>query len=219
MTQSGALGRGALFLSVLAGVSYVASWNLGLAPALEIAWKGAGVALLAVYAGLRARTLDGWLIALVMALGALGDVLLDAAGLVVGALAFLAGHLVAIGLYLRNRRPRLTLTQKALAGVLPPATALIAAGLIGDPKMIPGVVVYALGVSLMAACAWTSRFPRLRTGLGAVMFTASDLLIFARGGPLAGAAWIGLAIWGLYYAGQLMICLGVTDTLSAARRA
>ncbi len=44
-----------------------------------MAWKGAGVALLAVYAALKARNLDGWLICAVMAFGALGDVLLEAA--------------------------------------------------------------------------------------------------------------------------------------------
>ena len=70
----------------------------------------------------------------------------------------------------------------------------------------------------MAACALISRFPVALTGLGALMFVLSDLFIFARAGPLAQAAWIGLAIWTLYYVGQLMICLGVVRTLERDRR-
>jgi len=46
----------------------------------------------------------------------------------------------------------------------------------------PGVAVYSLGLALMAATAWTSRFPRFRVGIGAVMFLVSDLLIFGRMG-------------------------------------
>ena len=66
----------------------------------------------------------------------------------------------------------------------------------------------------MAAAAWTSRFPRYLVGTGAMMFLASDLIIFARMGPLAGAVGAGLAIWLLYYAGQVLVTLGVTRVLS-----
>ena len=182
-----------------------------------MAWKGAGVGLLAVYAALRARTLDGWLICAVMALGALGDVLLEAVGLETGAVAFLAGHMVAIWLYLRHRRAGLTLSQRLLAIGLVPATVIVAYLLPADRAGAPGVALYATGLALMAAAAWTSRFPRYRVGLGALMFVASDLFIFARSGPLADAAWIGLAVWALYYLGQLMICVGVTDALAEQR--
>ena len=94
---------------------------------------------------------------------------------------------------------------------------LVAFLLPSDRAGAPGVALYALGLSLMAAFAWTSRFPRYRVGLGALMFLVSDLLIFARSGPLAHAAWIGFSIWGLYYAGQALICLGVTGTLAKGR--
>lgn len=214
MTRSGVLGRAALVLSVVAGFSYVLSWGLPLAPGASTVWKGAGVALLAVYAGTRAHNLDGWLIAAVLAFGALGDVLLETSGLMIGAVAFLLGHVTAIGLYIRNRRPVLTRSQLLLALVLPPASVTIAVAALADKSQAPGVIVYVLGLSVMAACAWTSRFPRILTGLGAIMFVASDLLIFARMGPLAGAAWIGLAIWGLYYVGQVLICIGVVATLT-----
>jgi uncharacterized membrane protein YhhN len=49
-----------------------------------------------------------------------------------------------------------------------------------------------------------------------LLFAASDLLIFARSGPLAGVAWAGFAVWPLYFAGQSMICVGVVRTLAQA---
>lgn len=204
-----------LALSVAAGLSFMAGWDWDLPHAAMLAWKGAGVGLLALYAALRARTADDWWIAAVMALGALGDVLLDIK-LVYGALAFLAGHLLAIGLYWRNRRPRPTVTQTLLAVVLVPSTVVIAWLLPDDRAGAGPIALYALGLSLMAATAWISRFPRFRTGIGAQMFLVSDLLIFARQGPLHGQAWVGFAVWSLYYLGQLLIVLGVTQTLAVA---
>ncbi len=204
-----------LAAAILAGVSYVGSWGLHLPLAANTVWKGAGVGLLAVYAGLKARRLDGWLICAVMGFGALGDMLIEALGMVAGALAFLVGHLIAIGLYLRHRRPAPGLSQRLLAAAIVPATVIIAFLSPADRAGAPGVAVYGLGLSAMAATAWLSRFPRYRVGAGALMFVTSDLLIFARAGPLHGAAWIGLAIWGLYFGGQTLICLGVTRALEA----
>jgi uncharacterized membrane protein YhhN len=205
-----------LIAAILAGASYLASGALGLPLPAAVAWKGAGVALLALYAAQRARGLDGGLLVAVMALGALGDMLIEVAGLVTGALAFLAGHLVAIALYLRHRRPAPSLSQRLLAVVLVPATVATAWWLPADRAMAPGIALYALGLSLMAATAWLSAFPRLRVGLGAVMFVASDLLIFARAGPLAHAAWVSPAIWVLYFAGQALICIGVAGVGAGA---
>jgi uncharacterized membrane protein YhhN len=217
MFQSSRLAKVVLIASILAGVSYVATWDLGLPRAAELTWKGLGVALLAVYAALNARSLDGWLLVAVMAFGALGDVLLGAAGLTVGALAFLAGHLVAIGLYLRNRRPTPSRSQLALAVVLVPAVVIVAFLLPVDRAGAPGVAVYSLGLALMAATAWLSQFPRYRVGIGALMFVISDLLIFGRNGPWPDNFATGLAVWGLYYFGQLLICMGVVGSLGEPR--
>jgi uncharacterized membrane protein YhhN len=217
MSQSNRLAKAVLIASIIAGVSYVAAWDRGLPQAADLTWKGLGVGLLAVYAALNARSLDGWLLVAVMAFGALGDVLLGAAGLTVGALAFLAGHLVAIALYLRNRRPSPTRSQVALAVVLVPAVVIIAFLLPADRAGAPGVALYSLGLALMAATAWLSRFPRYRVGVGALMFVVSDLLIFGRDGPGPGSFAVGLAVWGLYYFGQLLICTGVVGSLDAGR--
>lgn len=207
------LAKLALLAAVIGGTSYVLAWGLDLPPAWDLAWKGTGVGFLAVFAALRARSLDGWLLTAVMTLGMLGDVLLGV-NFITGALAFLAGHLVAIGLYLRNRRPALTRSQLLLAVALVPATVAIAFLLPTERAEAPGIALYATGLSVMAACAWISRFPRLWTGLGAVMFVVSDLLIFARMGRIEPTFTVGLAVWGLYFAGQVMICLGVSGRLA-----
>ncbi|WP_165190594.1 lysoplasmalogenase [Caulobacter soli] len=213
MVKQSARATGVLIASVVAGVTYVAAWDQGLPQAVELTWKGLGVGLLAVYAALNARSLDGWLLVAVMAFGTLGDVLLGAAGLTVGALAFLAGHLVAIGLYLRNRRPAPSRSQLALAVLLVPAVVIVAFLLPTDRAGAPGVALYSLGLALMAASAWLSRFPRYRVGIGALMFVVSDLLIFGRDEPGPGHFATGLAVWGLYYFGQVLICVGVVRAL------
>jgi uncharacterized membrane protein YhhN len=61
----------------------------------------------------------------------------------------------------------------------------------------------------MAATAWVSHFPRHWVGLGAVLFAVSDLLIFARTGPLAGSMLPQVLIWPLYFGGQVLIATGV----------
>ena len=47
-----------------------------------------------------------------------------------------------------------------------------------------------------------------------VLFVASDLLIFARLGPLAGSPLPGLLIWPTYFAGQALIAWGVVTVLA-----
>ncbi|MBY8827675.1 lysoplasmalogenase family protein [Hephaestia mangrovi] len=205
--------RAILGAAIIAGASYcLAAWFGWHGPA-TVVWKGAGVALLAVWAAMQARDIDGWLLAAVMALGATGDILLETAGLTVGALAFLLGHLVAILLYLRHRRDRLSASQRALGVIVMPLVIAIAAAM---TRQI-GVAIYTAALGGMAAAAWTSAFPRYRVGIGAMMFVASDLLIFSRAGPLAGSIVPTLLVWPLYFAGQALIATGVADTL--ARRA
>lgn len=203
-----------LAAALVAGVSYLVSDSLTLPPFAAIAWKGAGVGLLALYAGLMAKSLDGWSITVVMAFGASGDVLLETHGLTVGALAFLAGHGVAIYLYLRHRRRGARFAEVAFLAIGVMGTVALAASLPSDRASAPGIALYALGLSTMAAAAWMSRFPRHRVALGAMMFVISDLLIFARAGPAAGMVWIGPAIWTLYFGGQALVRAGVSAALA-----
>ena len=205
----GSLAQGVLIAALVAGCSYLFGMNADLNPSLMLAWKGAGVWLLAIYAGLLARKNDGWLIAFVMGMGALGDVLLER-NITVGAGAFLVGHVAAIYLYLTNRRRVLTASQRWLAIVAVPATLLIAWSLTRSGP----ILIYTLFLAMMAASAWISRFPRYWTGIGAMLFVVSDLLIFARMGIWEGVGWLSPAIWLLYFGGQVLIVLGVTRTLA-----
>ena len=204
--------RSWLLASALAGISFyfvkdvfAHDWRL-------MAWKGAGVALLAVYALVRGKGPDARQIAAVMGFGALGDVLIEVR-LEAGAIAFLIGHLIAIHLYWRNRRPSLSISQKAAALAMLVLIPVIAFLLPTDRGAAPGIALYATGLSTMTAAAWTSSFPRYRVGIGAVLFAASDLLIFARIGLMEGSALPGLLIWPLYYFGQVLICVGVVGGL------
>jgi uncharacterized membrane protein YhhN len=206
-----------LLASLVAGVSYFFVADDPIGGAWLMLWKGAGVGFLALYAAFRTRGFDGLLIAGALTLGALGDVTLEISFLIGGAL-FALGHAVAIILYLRNRRASTSSSQILAGGSLLLLTPLIA-GLIAYP--LPNWIVataYSAVVGGMAAAAWTSRFPRYRVGLGAVMFVVSDLLIFAREAaalPDFVTAW---TIWPLYFGGQFLIATGVVQTLRMDRR-
>lgn len=207
-----------LAASIVAGLAYPLLWNAGLPAAALIALKGCGVGLLALLAATEARERDGWWLAAVMGLGALGDVLLDIR-FEAGVAAFGLGHVAAITLYLRNRHRELSFSRRAFAAGLALFGAVMPFLLLdaNHPQLI-GLVGYSLLLTLMAASAWLSRFPRYRTGIGALLFLLSDTLIAARMGPLAGVAWVGYAVWLTYYLGQLLIYLGVSGTLKGGRR-
>ncbi len=209
--------RGVYAVALTMGLTYYFVRNTGIAGPLLFAWKGAGVALLAAWCAGASRSFDGWLIAGTMALGALGDVLIETSGLTAGALAFMAGHVLALALYLRNQRPGLTLNQHLGAALVVPLSVFIAITLV-PPQRSVGIAAYTFLVAAMAASAWSSRFPRTRVGMGAMMFLASDLLIFARIGLLARSSPPELLIWPLYFAGQALIASGVVRTLRTADR-
>ena len=198
-----------LVFALIAGASFYLNHWIGLIGPGMIVWKGLGVGLLAVWAGAKARSTDGWLITAVLGLGALGDVLLETHGLTIGALAFLAGHIVAVVLYLRNAKGSMWLGLPVAVLV-----AWISWLLPTDRSAAPGLALYAFGLGAMAGTAYFSRFPRAIVGMGALLFVASDLLIFARGGPLHDSALPGLLIWPTYFTGQALIAWGVVTALA-----
>lgn len=214
-TKAGGLSALVLIAALLAGISYYLATRFMEPSVLLTVWKGAGVGLLAVWAAMQARSLDGALIALVMALGATGDVLLEVIGTVGGGMAFMAGHIIAITLYFRNRRLQTSFSQKLLAILLIPIVIWLSWSFPADRDIASGIAIYAAPLALMAALAWTSRFSRFTVGLGAMLFVISDLFIFARMGPLASSILPGLLIWPFYFTGQAMIAMGVVRTLAA----
>ena len=201
-----------LLASVVAACAYYFLWNNQIGELYLIFLKGAGVGLLAVYAFYRTKGLDGALIVLVLALGSVADMAIEV-DFVAGGSIFALSHLTAIALYLRNRRTRTSGSQKLLAAALFVAAPGISYLTSGDPM----IALYAITLGAMAATAWLSRFPRYRVGIGAVLFVASDWLIFSRLGPIDLTPIPDLMIWPLYYAGQLMIATGVVQTLSGER--
>ena len=209
------ISRTVFTAALVGGATYFLARKTGVDGAALAAWKGTGVGFLALWCAMQARSVDGWLIVAVMALGALGDVLLETSGLTVGAVAFVAGHVLAMLLYTRNQRTRLTVSQRLLAALVVPLSVSIALQLVPAKDAI-SIAVYTIFVAGMAATAWTSRFSRYRVGIGAMMFLISDLLIFAKMGPLAGSVLPGLLIWPLYFAGQVLIASGVVRTLRTA---
>jgi uncharacterized membrane protein YhhN len=198
-----------LLASIAAALAYYLLRDGALGEIYVALIKGAGVALLAVYAWHRSHSNDVHLIAAVMAVAAAGDVVIEFYQAQGGALFFVS-HLAALGLYLQphNRRASLTGSQQAAAVALLLLTPLAAYLLTREWT----VALYSLALGGMAASAWTSRFSRYHVGIGALLFVASDLLLFTyMGGRLDTLA--GLLGWPLYYVGQFLICTGVVQTL------
>ena len=188
------------WFALFVGATYFVAVRNGFDGADMTAWKGAGVGLLALWAARHADTTDGWTIAAVLAFGAAGDVLIETHGLTVGAVAFLAGHLLAIWLYARNRWRSGWPTVLGAAA----AVSLSSFALTGST----GVPTYAAGLGAMAGAATLGRFTPT-VALGAWLFVVSDLLIFARLGPLADSAIPDWTVWPTYFAGQALIAYGV----------
>lgn len=217
-TQSWDRARWLWWLALIGGISFFAAVFQRLDGPAIWAWKTTGVGLLAMWAAANAREKNGWLIAAALGFGALGDYLLDAKGLETGAVAFVVGHLIAIALYLANRRTKTTSSQRLLGWLTMPATLVIVWAMLSPAAGWWHAAVYSLFVAAMAAAAWTSRFPRYRTGIGAMIFLASDLFIFAgEGGVLSKYVTLWL-VWPLYFGGQALIAWGVVSTLAREGR-
>lgn len=184
----------------------------------HIILKGMGVGFLALSALISARRLDGFLLAIALAFGAAGDVLIARPGGFINGLgAFLIGHLFYIALFLKNRQPwgEVSLNAKVVILLLIAAAAGMTAllepyvGALGVP-----VKIYTLVLTTMAVCAVMSRFSML-VGVGGIAFFLSDGLIAVGRfmGPALGdnPFWQDLPyfIWGLYAVAQVLIFLGV----------
>jgi len=192
-----------LIASVVFGIAF---WVLGpwVPPGpLHMAFKGLGVGTLAIYALQRSTSVNRP-IAMVIMLGAIGDVLIEI-DLAYGALAFLAGHCYACWFYIINRRP---LDRFDAAVALVALVAIPGLTALAWPEQT-GVLGYSIALGAMVGTAWCSRYPRERVALGALLFAASDLLLFAKMGIAPTNPVPPLLVWPLYYAGQLLITLGV----------
>lgn len=198
-----------LVAALVAGVSYMGSWALALPLAAAVAWKGAGVGLLGTWASRQGRTLDHKLLAIVLTLGAAADMVLEV-NFRAGAAVFALGHVVAVPMYLRHRKPGAGWKDAAL-GLAFVAGNMALAFHLASADWAPAVAFYTLFLAAMAATALASRFAL--AGLGALLFLLSDHLIFARMDRLMEARWADFAIWATYFGGQALIAWGVATRL------
>ena len=200
--------RAGLAAALAAGLAFLLAAPL-IDGAVQVALKGSGAALLAVSA-LQLKAPGARVLAAVMALGALGDVLLEIPGLFIAAAAsFAAGHAVAIALYLRHRRDAGTADRLIAVGLILFGLAMPALVTPAD-KPFGLTMVYAVLLTAMTASLWLSRFPRL-AALGAIAFVVSDTLLVIRmgGGRVAGPMIDSALVWIFYFGGQWLITLGV----------
>lgn len=214
MGQDLAHKRPWLLASLLAGLSFPATWLLLPFDGNVFAniWKMAAVGLLVPFALRRHHEGEFIWLAVMLAFYALGDGLIELS-MIYGAIAFAAGHVIGVAIYFRHRRVGAAFSQKLLAVTILLLTPVIAYGLPGNPEEGVQVAAYSVILAAMAAMAWSSNFPRYRVGTGAVLFVVSDLLIFARLGPLANSELTSVAIWYLYYFGVFLIATGIAQTL------
>lgn len=176
--------------------------------------KGAAVGLLAVYLWLRHSSPDARLMAWAFGAAALGDMALEiSTDRTIGGLLFFAYHVMAMGVYLRNRREELSPSQKSAVVAMLLLTPVIAWSMPADRAQAATTGLYALALGAMCASAWASDFPRYRVGAGAALFLVSDLLLFAEMGPLQGSVVPQVLVWPIYYLGQLLIATGLVSTL------
>ena len=201
-----------LLLSIAAALAFYYLRVSELPELYLVPLKGSAVGLLAVYAFVRHASADARLYVWALGAAALGDMAIEI-DVTIGGLMFFLHHVLAIGLLLKHRRPAtgihswicgVTLICVPLAGYLLPY----------DPDAKLQTALYALSLGGMAASAWASDFPRFRVGAGALLFVASDLILFAEMGPLSGTQWPQLLVWPLYYLGMFLMCTGVIQTLS-----
>ncbi|WP_246021602.1 lysoplasmalogenase [Alteraurantiacibacter aquimixticola] len=201
-----------MLLSLTAALAfYYLRWT-AMPEAYLIPVKGAGVALLALYAFMRHSSPDARLLTWALGAACLGDMALEFDHRIGGMLFFLF-HVLAMGVFLRNRRPELKGLDSWVAGLTLILTPVIAWMLPTDREAAWEVGFYALALGGMAASAWASNFPRYRVGAGAMLFLASDLLIFAEMGPLQGHFLPQYMVWPTYYLGMFLITTGVIQTL------
>lgn len=174
--------------------------------------KGAACAFLAIYAWLRHGSWDARRLATALAVASIADMAIEF-DLKLGAGVFILFHILMITLFIRHTRGPLqgsdSLAFVALS-VLPPVLGwtMSDGGFMGL-----ATAVYGGALGIMAAAAWASDFPRWRVAAGAILFVASDLLIFAEMGPLSGSPVPQYLVWPIYYLGMFLITVGVITTL------
>lgn len=187
-----------------------------------IPWPGAGWRVAAKGLSVAPLALVAWrelppgqaraLLAGALALGSLGDVLLDLSPelFTAGLGAFLVGHLLYLWLWTSHwRRPlrpgRGTLLRAALVLGACAALAAVLTPRLGG--LAAPVILYMAAISAMAAASAVAPFASLRIFWGAALFVFSDAVIALDKfhSPVPARGWL---VWSTYYAAQWAILTG-----------
>jgi uncharacterized membrane protein YhhN len=208
-----------LILSALLAIAYGAfgpAWYAsGVALPLMALFKASSIILLAMVAMLaRSR-----LLTLALLFGAVGDYNLaldNDHSVIIGASAFLIGHLFYIALFTRAGLGAAALRSPWRLAAM---AALIAAAILSTSMLIPQssrfftpFAVYTGVLTLMAISSFTLPATRWLAVTGAVLFFVSDGFVAAgMFHPLDDptlAFWRSFAGWMIYWAGQAALCMG-----------
>jgi uncharacterized membrane protein YhhN len=200
-----------LWVSLIASLIYYATQPWHPFPG-SIALKGLSVAPLALLAWRMLPGRDGLLLGLALALGSLGDVLLDwnANLFPAGLGAFLVGHFVYITLFWRNR-PRTTPlrgSDKMIILGLGLFVALMSVYLLpATGSLGPAVALYMGTLTGMVISTVALQLPERWVMAGALLFLFSDTILAVSKfrSPMPGHE---LLVWPTYYIGQLLIATG-----------
>jgi uncharacterized membrane protein YhhN len=179
--------------------------------------KMMAVALLAVLAAMQG---GHWLLVLALALSAAGDLFLSRDGdgaFLAGLASFLAAHVAYIWLFVMMGGGVDALAaspwRATLAGCLVLFGIVMYAMLyrrVGPDLRLP-VAAYVIAILAMGVAALTTHVPLVI--IGALLFIASDTLLaterFLLPAISPNRTWMRYARWGLYYAGQLSITMGL----------
>jgi uncharacterized membrane protein YhhN len=154
-----------------------------------------------------------------LAMSAIGDAFLSREGdsaFLAGLAAFLAAHLIYIGLFSTTGGGSDIITAeiwRAAIAVVMPACAIAMIGLLWrrvKPAMRPPIVIYSMAIVVMGLAALTTH--SVFVIAGGLLFIASDCLLAAERFLVSAIsphrASIRVAVWVLYYAAQTLITLG-----------
>ncbi|MEJ2457851.1 MAG: hypothetical protein P8Y58_06750 [Novosphingobium sp.] len=204
-----------MLTSILFALAFVWLQDSRLPGVYLLTLKAAPLVLLAAYATLRHRGHDSQLLAAMLIFEGVGAALSDLAESWAG-IVMVVGFALGIGLFLTHRRPHLTGSQKGLAVALLLLTPVICQFVVNPLAGVGWAPVY-FGVAMggMAASAWTSRFPRYRVGLGALLIVAGSMAALISLRVVNGPGLGEILGWPLFYLGNLIMATGVTGELRA----
>lgn len=216
-----AAGAGVFIVSMVLGAAYWAVWCYREKGPAGLLVKTGSVALLAIWAFLMGGPL---LLVAALALSAVGDGFLAGKAerwLLPGMAAFFLAHAAYVPLFWQMGEAGWTWPVKAGQVALVVGGVLFARWLLPsvEPKMRLPVMLYTGVILMMGAAAIALPGVYLLATLGALMFIASDVilsfLLFRHPKDQPANIPASLAVWGLYFGGQVLIALGVIGSVPA----